>query len=135
MDDCGPKFFSCLGRGPRFNDEIFFSVAVAFVLGLYGDDGKIVKNDLGGERFFFASEFFFLGVERGRKVATYVRDVLSGFDGWDGKGVLFFFALEFFFLGVERGRKVATYVRDVLSRFDGWDGLYNKSLRLTLTVM
>ena len=135
MDDCCPKFFSCLGRGPRFDDEIFFSVAVAFVLGLYGDDGKIVKNDLGGERLCFASDFFFLAWRgEGRLRRTYVTYYLGSMGGM-GKGFFFFYALEFFFLGVERGRKVATYVRDVLSRFDGWDGLYNKSLRLTLTVM
>ena len=82
IDDCGLIFFSCPGRGPRFDDEIFFSLAVAFVLGLYGDDGKSVKNDLGGERVFFASEFFFLAWRgEGRLRRTYVMYYLGSMGG------------------------------------------------------
>ena len=55
-----PHFFSCLRLGPRFDNKIFFSLAMAFVLGLYSDEEKVVKNDLrGGRGLFFALEAFF----------------------------------------------------------------------------
>ena len=93
---------------------------MAFVLGLYGDDGKIVKNDLGGESFCFASDFFFLAWRgEGRLRRTYVTYYLGSMGGM-GKGFFFFMRWNFFFLAWRgEGRLGRTYVTYYLGSMGG----------------